>query len=115
MTTQLNFGRDVQGYNAFAPALSDLNQSASIVSGASSSVTVPGSAQRWIAVLSYQPGSTFWVSVNHTAVPPAGATFASVNSALLPAQLSVKAADTISCYNNTASTQDIGISFYAVP
>lgn len=114
MPTQLNFGRDVQGYNAYAPALSADKYSAALASGANSSITVPGTAQRWIAVLSYQPGADIWVTVNGTAVVPAGGTFASVNSCLLPASLSVKAADTISCVNNSTTAQDVGISLYAV-
>lgn len=112
MSTLLNFGRDVQGYNAFAPQLAVDKFSASIVSGTAESITVPGTYQRWIAVLSYQPGADIWVTVNGTAAQPAGATFASTNSALLPAQLSVLAGNTISCYNNSASTQDVGISLY---
>jgi hypothetical protein len=112
---QLNFGRDVQGYPAYAPALSDLMYSATIASGVAQSITVPSSNENWIAVFSFQPGSDIWVSVNHTAAAPAGSTFASTNSFLLPAQLKVKAGDTISCFNNNATGQDVGIALYAVP
>lgn len=113
--TQLNFGRDVQGFNAFAPKLPDDMYSAAIASGDDESITVPSTSSSWIAVFSYQPGATFWVSINDTAAPPAGAVFASSTSFLLPAQLSVNAGDTISCYNNTATDQDIGIALYANP
>jgi len=115
MTTQLNFGRDVQGYNSYAPSISNSMESASLASGDEDSVTVPSDAARYIAVLSYQPGGTIWVAINDTAAPPGGATFAATTSFLLPAQLSVNAGDTISCYNNSASDQDVGIAFYAVP
>jgi hypothetical protein len=114
MSIFLNFGRDVQGYNAYAPQLSKDMYSAAIASGASQSITVPSNFTNWIAVFSFQPGSDIWVSVNHTATPPAGATFASTNSMLLPAQLSVQAGNTISCFNNSGSGQDVGIALYAI-
>lgn len=113
--TLLNFGRDVQGMNAYAPQFPDLIYSASLASGSDDDITVPSSNQNWIAVLSYQPGSDVWVSVNDTASPPGGATFAATTSFLLPAQLKVKEGDTISCYNNSATDQDVGIALYAVP
>lgn len=112
--TMLNFARDVQGMNAYAPALSDIMYSASLASGADDDITVPSSFQNWIAVLSYQPGADIWVSVNHTAAVPAGATFAATTSFLIPAQLKVKAGDTISCVNNNATDQDVGIALYAI-
>jgi hypothetical protein len=113
MTTKLNFGRDIQGYNAFAPAMSDVLESASILSGAETSFTVPGDVQNWIAVFSYQAGSDVWVAINGTATPPAGNTFSTTNSFLQPAQLTVHAGDTISCYNNGSSNSDVGVALYA--
>lgn len=114
MATQLNFGRDNQGYNAYAPRFPTNAYSASMTTATSSSITVSGENKNWIAVFSYQPGAVIWVSVNHTAAMPAGATFASTTSILLPAQLHVNAGDTISFYNNSSTTQDVGVSLYAV-
>jgi hypothetical protein len=114
MATKLNFGRDNQGYNAFSPSFPDNTYSASLTMATASSITVPGDSQNWIAVLSYQPGAIVWVRVNGTAAMPAGTTFAASTSILLPAQLHVNAGDTISCYNNSSDTQDVGISLYAV-
>lgn len=113
--TQLNFSKDVQGFNAFAPMLSDLMYSAALASGDDDDITVPSSNENWIAVFSYQPGSDIWVSINDTAAAPAGATFVATTSFLLPAQLKVKAGDTISCMNNSATDQDVGIALYAIP
>lgn len=113
--TQLNFSRDVQGMNAYAPQLAENIYSAAIASGVAQAVTVPDNNQNWIAVFSYQPGADVWVSVNDTAAPPAGATFAATTSFLLPAQLKVEASDSISCYNNSATDQDVGVAFYAIP
>lgn len=114
MSTLLNFARDVQGLNTFAPYISQDNYSGTIASGAAQSITIPSNGQQWIAVLNYQFGSDIWVAVNHTAAQPAGATFASSNSILTPAQLRVNAGNTISCYNNSATAQDVSISLYAI-
>ncbi len=113
--TQLNFGRDVQGMNAYAPQLSDIMFSAAVASGDDQSFDVPESNQNWIAVFSYQPGADFWVSVNDTAAAPAGATFAASTSFLLPAQLKVQGGDSISVFNNSTTDQDVGVALYAIP
>lgn len=113
--TQLNFSKDVQGFNAYAPMISTNMYSATLASGSEDSITVPESNQNWIAVLSYQPGASIWVAINNTADDPAGATFSSTTSFLLPAQLKVKAGDEISCFNNNATSQDVGIALYAIP
>jgi hypothetical protein len=113
--TQLNFGRDVQGMNAFAPMISTNMYSAAIASGDDQPITVPSSNQNWIAVFSYQPGADIWVSINDTAAAPGGGTFAATTAFLLPAQLKVQAGDVISCLNNNTTDQDVGIALYAIP
>ncbi len=112
--TQLSFGRDVQGFNSFAPSLSLNMVSAELASGTEDSLDVPETANDWIAVFSYEPGSIIWVSINDTAAPPGGATFDDTTSFLLPAQLTVKKGDSISCYNNSTTDQDVGVALYAV-
>lgn len=121
MTTKINFARDVQGYNTFAPAPSSDKYSATLASGGNATVTVPNNFQNWIAAFSYQPGSDMWVAYNTTAAVPAGATFASTTSELLPGARSVTAYQldgttrtTINVFNNTTTAQDVGITFYAV-
>lgn len=111
--TKLSFGKDVQGFNAYAPALSDQMYSIELASADEKSLTVPETSANWIAVFSCQPGSIIWVSVNDTAAPPAGATFAATTSFLLPAQLRAKGGDIISCYNNSTTDQDVGVALYA--
>ncbi len=112
--TQLSFGRDIQGLNAYAPQMSDVLYSAELATGSEDSIQVPATAKKWIAVISAQPGSIIWVAVNDTATPPAGASFSGTTSFLLPAQISVNAGDVISCYNNSTTDQDVGIALYAV-
>ena len=115
MTVQLNFGRDVQGMNAYAPAPSDIIYSATLTSGSVEPITVPSSNENWIAVFSYEPGADIFVAVNATAAAPAGGTFASTTSFLLPAQYKLKAADVISLFNNSSTSQDVTVALYAVP
>lgn len=112
--TQLNFGRDVQGMNAYAPQTSANKYSATLINGGASSITVPSSYQNWIAVFSYQPGVDIWVDFSGaTAAIPVGATFASSTSELNPAARSVQAGSVISAITANA-TADMGIMLYAV-
>lgn len=119
--TILNFGRDVQGFNAFAPEISSNMFSATVADGVAQGITVPSSAQNWIAFFSFAANAFIWVAVNDTAAPPVGVTFAASTSFLLGsqllygAQLKVKGGDTISVFNNSGTAQDVGIALYQVP
>lgn len=114
MSTFLNFGRDTQGYNAYAPMSAVDKWSATIVSGAATSITVPSNHKVWIAVFSYQPGSNVWVDFSGaTAAIPAGGTLAITTSELNPAARTVLAGSTISMITDNASI-DVGVSLYAV-
>lgn len=112
--TELNFGRDVQGFNAFAPSFSDIKYSASLISGGSDSITVPETNTNWIAAFSYEPGAIIWVALNDTADAPAGSTFATTVSDLLPASRKVKGGDVIDFYNHGANIADVEVILYAV-
>lgn len=115
MSRMLNFGRDVQGFNAYAPSFSVDDYSATIASSGNATVTVPSNFENWIVSFSYQPGSDIWVAYNGNAAAPAGSTFASTNSELLPGARIVHAGDTINFLNNGANSADIGVAFYALP
>jgi len=111
----LNFARDVQGFNTFAPGVPDLMLSATLAAAGSDDFTVPSNFENWIVSFSFQPGSSVWVSVNETAAAPAGATFAATDSEYLPGSRHVKAGDVIDLLNNGPGTADIGIMLYAIP
>lgn len=120
MTTKLNFGRDVQGYNAFAPAPSTNMYSATLTAGGNSTITLPTNVPVWIVSFSYQPGSDIWVAYNGNAAAPAGASFASNTSELLPGARALNAlrndgvtATTINLFNNGAGVADVGVILYA--
>jgi hypothetical protein len=123
MTTKLNFGRDVQGYNTFAPPPSTNMYSATLASGGNSTITLPTNVATWIVAFSFQPGSDIWVAYNGTAAPPAGSTFASNISELLPGSRVLNSttttssgtvATTINLYNNGAGVADVGVILYAI-
>lgn len=113
MTTKLMFGRDNQGYNAYAPQFADQHFSATIVNGAETTFTIPSNFAVWIISFSYQPGSTVWIARNATAAIPAGATFAAAASELNPGARLVYAGDIIHCITSNASA-DVGVSLYSV-
>lgn len=111
----INFGRDVQGYNTFAANVSDTLLSATLAAGGHDDFTVPSTFENWIVSFSFQPGAEVWVSVNGTAAGPAGATFASTSSELLPGSRVVKAGDVIDVKNTGAGAADVGVVLYASP
>ena len=120
--TQLNFGRDIQGYNAYAPAPSSLMYSTTLASSGNATITLPNTASYWIVAYSFQPGSDIWVAYNTSATAPAGSTFATTTSELNPgARLvpsiitmgSTTTATTINLLNNGANSADIWVGLYA--
>ncbi len=120
MTTKINFARDVQGYNTFAPQPSTNMYSATLASGGNATITLPKNVPVWIVAFSYQPGSDIWVRYNGSAAAPAGATFASTNSELNPGarvvpsvQADGTTATTINILNNGSSSADVWVGLYA--
>lgn len=111
MSTQLNFGRDVQGFNAFAPEFGTNKWSATIVADADASITVPANYPNWIAVFSFQPGTNVWVANNTTATVPVGSTFDTTSSELNPSARWVHAGDVLSFITDNVSA-DVGVSLY---
>lgn len=124
MSTKLNFGRDCQGYNAFAPPPAADKYSATLASGGNATITLPTNSPYWIVSFSYQPGSDIWVAYNGSAAAPAGATFATTTSELLPGARIVPStnttssgtvATTINILNNGTASADVGVILYASP
>ncbi len=114
MSTYLNFGRDIQGMNAYAPYTSTNKYSATVTNGAETHITVPSNFPKWIAVFSVQPGGNLWVDLTGgTAAVPVGATLASTTSELNPGARMIDAGGKISIITDNASI-DVGISLYAV-
>lgn len=113
MSTILNFARDAQGYNTYAPDFATNHFSATLSNGSAESFTVPGNFPVWIVSFSFQPGTNVWVARNSTAAIPADGTFTSTKSELNPSSRRVYAGDVISCITD-AVTSDVGVALYAI-
>ena len=113
MSTLLNFSRDVQGYNAYAPQFPTDIFTATLADGTAESVTVPSNFPVWIMTISITPGSEVWVSRTTTAAIPAGGSFAAAKSELNPGPRTVFAGDVISLITPNTTT-DVEVAFYAV-
>jgi hypothetical protein len=119
MTTQLNFGRDQQGYNAFAPLFSQDKYSATLAATTDTTLTVPPNSENWIAYFSVEAGKNVWVALNATAAAPAGSTLVSSTSELIPNvsqyQIGRKviAGDVLHFFSQSG-TANISVSFYAI-
>jgi hypothetical protein len=112
MTTELNFGRDAGGYNAYAPFFAADNWGTLLAANTEQHFTVTGTYSRYVAVFSYQPGGAVWVANNYTAAVPSGS-FAATTSQLNPAVRIVNQGDVLSFI--TADTDDyVGVSLYGI-
>jgi hypothetical protein len=121
--TNYNINKYLQGVNGFGALQSNLKYSTTFGGGAAITLTVPSSSApgtinatktpRFLAIFTYHSGRNVWVSINGTAVVPAGATLAAVSSELNPPARVVKGGDVISMICATATT-DVGVVFYAI-
>ena len=114
MSTVLDFGRDINSFNAYAPAPSTTMWSATLADGTAESVTVPSDHDVWIVAFSIEPGADVWVDfTGATAAVPVGGTFATTTSTLNPGQRMVPKGTSISCITSN-TTADVGIEMYSV-
>lgn len=114
-STLLDFGRDVQGLNAYAPQFPIDIFTATLAAATAKSVTVPSSAPVWIMYIRVQPTGWVWVSRTATAAVPAGSSLASATSDLAVGTIEFKrtvyAGDVISVITPN-TTCDIVVEFY---
>lgn len=123
MPTPFSMTRDINGYNGFGLQFSLDKYSATLATGVDTTLTVPAggplgsgtnfTTNRYIAIFSYEPGSTVWVALNGTAAVPAGGTFASTTSELLPTARFVKSGDILHFKTADASAV-VGVTFYVL-
>lgn len=123
MTTKFNMIRDINGYNGFGLQFSDTKYSCALSQAAATPLTVPvgttiGSGHstnvlRYLAIFSYSPGATVWVTNNATAAVPAGSSFAVTTSELNPTARYVAVGDVLSFLSPDAATK-VGVTFYAL-
>lgn len=123
MPTPFSMTRDINGYNGFGLQFSLDKYSATLAQNTDTTLTVPSggplgsgtstTANRYIAIFTYEPGSIVWVARNATAAVPAGASFASTTSELLPIARYVVSGDVL--HFITADTSAVvGVTFYVL-
>ena len=113
MTQQLSFGRDAQGFNAFAPDPSTNKWSATLTDGTATSITLPTNFPVWVVSFRYYPNDV-WVDVSGAnAAVPGGATLTTTTADLNPSALRLLAGTKISMIT-AQDTADVSIVAWAV-
>lgn len=106
-----------QPVDDFGLLFADLKYSASLAATTDTTLTIPGKAQRYKAVIKVENNGLVWVALNATAAVPAGGTFAATTSELINDAKSlcreVKAGDVLHFFTATAGT-DVSVVLYAV-
>ena len=95
MSTKLSLTKDINGYNAFGIFPSYDVFGCSLTANAAQSFIIPGNFEEWLAVFTYSPGASVWVSFTTTASIPNG-TMGSITSVLNPSGRQLKAGMVIS-------------------
>ena len=118
MATPLNFGRDLQGYNTYAPAPSTVKWSATLTANTATEITVPQTYREWIVLFTVKLGADLGVWADFTgatAAVPAGATLATTTSELIsqPTMRFLTNGTNISVISGADST-DISIQMWPV-
>jgi hypothetical protein len=113
-TNMLEFGRDVQGYNAYAPLDASIKYSATLTDGTATSITIPASYAVWVVAFSIQPGTNVYVDFSGaTAAAPTSGTLTATTASLNPGQRTVFASGEISVITDNASAV-VGIELWPV-
>lgn len=113
MSTELQFGRDVQGYNAYAPYPSTNKFSATITASNPTSITVPSNFPLWVVSFRYSPNDV-WVDVSGAAaIVPVGATLVATTSELNPASLTLTSGTSISVITSQ-TTAEVSVVMWPV-
>lgn len=105
-----------QPVDDFGLNVTDLKFSAALAASTDTTLTVPGKAPRYKALMKVAENGVVWVALNATAAVPAGTTFAATTSELIdskPLCREVKAGDVLHFITATATT-NISVVLYAV-
>jgi len=103
--------KDNTAQTTHAMVFSDDKYSATLATTTDTTLTVPVEHPKYVAIFSYEPGSTVWVANNTTAAVPAGASFAAVSSELNPVAREVAAGDVLHFISPDTSAS-VGVTFY---
>lgn len=101
----------------FGLMFSKLKYSASLAATTDTTLTIPGGAPRYKALIRVENNGLVWVANNATAAVPAGASFAATTSELVNDNSTlcreVIAGDVLHFYTSTAAT-DVSVTLYAI-
>jgi hypothetical protein len=122
MPTQYDINAFVKGVNGFGLPFCSQIFSATLAAATNTTLAVPTisaigainstNESIYVAVFSYAPSAKVYVSVNATAVVPAGAAFAAASSSLNPTARIVKSTDTINMICTAGA--DVTVEFYTI-
>lgn len=105
-----------QPVDDFGHQFSNLLYNASVAATTDTTLTVPGAAPRYKAVMKCGADAEVWVALNQVADVPAGAAFAADTSELIPVNgvlcREVAAADVLHFYSTAGG--DVSVVFYAL-
>jgi hypothetical protein len=113
MSTKFQMTRDINGFNGFGIMPTYDVQSGVLAATVAQSVTVPNNFENWIAIFSYTPGTSVWVSFTTTAAVPVGA-FSASSSVQNPAARQVKGGSTISLITSDSTNPTVSIEFQVI-
>ncbi len=106
-----------QPIDDFGFRFADLKYSASLAATTDTTLTIPGTAGKYKAVIKVENNGLVWVALNATAAVPGSASFAATTSELITDAKSlcreVKAGDVLHFYTATANT-DVSVVLYAL-
>lgn len=107
----------LQQVDDFGLTVSNLKYSATLAASTDTTLTVPGSAPRFKVVMKAETDAVVWMALNAVAAVPAGASFATVSSEMIPVNgvlcRDVKSGDVL--HFITAGTNiDVSVVFYAL-
>lgn len=91
--------------------------SATLAITTDTTLTIPGKAQRYKAIMTCETGGYVWIALNATAAAPGGSSFAATTSELITAGQrlcrEVKAGDVLHFFSGTATT-DMSVVLFAL-
>lgn len=117
MSINLRSYTGAQPVNDFGLPFSTTRYSANLAATTDTSLTVPGVAPRYKAVITVESGGDVWMALNGTAAVPAGGSFAATTSELITGSnykcREVRKGDVIHFYTATADTT-VSVVFYTL-
>lgn len=115
MVAALKFGKDANGFNAYAPRPCDLRWAVELDDSVEDSFTLPTDSDFYTVSFRYQPGTTVWVDVTGgIAEFPTLGTFVTTTSEMNPASLVLEGGATISMITGNTEAQ-VGVCAWQGP